>query len=388
MRLKLLAFFLCLLFALPLSAQDSAPNAVSTARTHVVQPGETLFRIALNYDVNIDTLASANNIVNTWQINAGQALIIPGEPAESIEVASADVFAAATQPIYHTIGRGETLAQIARLYGLTTTELAQMNAILNPNLIYVGQELVVGTQAETVADTAAAVTAAEAAAPPTDSATSPYFDAPTDLAGLLEQPAPPVVYTSHTITAGETLLVIARRYGVAVEDIAAANDLTNPDRVLVGQRLAIPTVGMSAPSRAPFDLSFTHTTFVPYAPPSTRSAGREIIVDISDARIYAYEDGQLVHTVVVSTGLPATPTVQGSFTVQRKYDAQTMAGPGYYLPDVPWVMYFYAGYAIHGTYWHANFGEPMSHGCVNLPTPEAEWFYRFAEVGTPVLVQA
>ncbi len=51
------------------------------------------------------------------------------------------------------------------------------------------------------------------------------------------------------------------------------------------------------------------------------------------------------------------------------------------------VMYFFEGYAIHGTYWHNNFGTPMSHGCVNLPTPEAEWFFRWAEMGTPVHVQ-
>ena len=91
--------------------------------------------------------------------------------------------------------------------------------------------------------------------------------------------------------------------------------------------------------------------------------------------------------MVVSTGLPATPTVQGDYNVYVKYAAQTMSGPGYYLPDVPWVMYFYSGYGIHGTYWHNNFGQPMSHGCVNLPTPEAEWFYNWAEVGTPVHVQ-
>jgi lipoprotein-anchoring transpeptidase ErfK/SrfK len=50
-------------------------------------------------------------------------------------------------------------------------------------------------------------------------------------------------------------------------------------------------------------------------------------------------------------------------------------------------MYFYKGYGLHGTYWHDNFGHPMSHGCVNLPTPEAAWLYTWAEIGTPVLVQ-
>jgi lipoprotein-anchoring transpeptidase ErfK/SrfK len=63
-----------------------------------------------------------------------------------------------------------------------------------------------------------------------------------------------------------------------------------------------------------------------------------------------------------------------------------MTGPGYYLPNVPYTMYFYRGYGLHGTYWHANFGRPMSHGCVNLPTYEAQWLFNWAPVGTLVNV--
>ena len=63
-----------------------------------------------------------------------------------------------------------------------------------------------------------------------------------------------------------------------------------------------------------------------------------------------------------------------------------MAGLDYYLPDVPYVMYFYKGYGIHGTYWHSNFGNPMSRGCVNMETSEAGWLYNWAFVGIPVNV--
>jgi lipoprotein-anchoring transpeptidase ErfK/SrfK len=63
-----------------------------------------------------------------------------------------------------------------------------------------------------------------------------------------------------------------------------------------------------------------------------------------------------------------------------------MSGPGYYLEDVPYVMYFYQGYGLHGTFWHNNFWQRMSHGCVNLPTPEAEWMFNFVDVGTLVNV--
>jgi lipoprotein-anchoring transpeptidase ErfK/SrfK len=63
-----------------------------------------------------------------------------------------------------------------------------------------------------------------------------------------------------------------------------------------------------------------------------------------------------------------------------------MTGPGYYLPNVPYTMYFYGGYGLHGTYWHNNFGTPMSHGCVNLSTADSGWLFDWASVGTVVNV--
>ncbi|HLE03507.1 MAG TPA: L,D-transpeptidase, partial [Anaerolineales bacterium] len=89
---------------------------------------------------------------------------------------------------------------------------------------------------------------------------------------------------------------------------------------------------------------------------------------------------------VVSTGTAIHPTVTGQFRVYIKLASTTMAGPGYYLTGVPWVMYFYRGYGLHGTYWHNNFGTPMSHGCVNLTIPDSEWLYNFAPLGTLVNV--
>ena len=60
-----------------------------------------------------------------------------------------------------------------------------------------------------------------------------------------------------------------------------------------------------------------------------------------------------------------------------------MTGPNYYLPDVPYTMYFYGGYGLHGTYWHNNFGQPMSHGCVNLETGNAQKLFEWAEPVVP-----
>jgi lipoprotein-anchoring transpeptidase ErfK/SrfK len=120
--------------------------------------------------------------------------------------------------------------------------------------------------------------------------------------------------------------------------------------------------------------------------PTGSSGERWIDVDLSHQQLVAYEGDTPVYWVTVSTGLPGTPTVTGQYRIYVKYPAQTMSGPGYYLPDVPYVMYFYLGYGIHGTYWHNNFGQPMSHGCVNTPTPDAQWLYDWAEVGTLVNV--
>ena len=131
---------------------------------------------------------------------------------------------------------------------------------------------------------------------------------------------------------------------------------------------------------------FTEPTVAPYVPPQMASGERWIDVDLSQQRVYAYEGDTLVNSFIVSTGTWQTPTVTGKFKIWIKVRSQAMTGPGYYLPDVPYVMYFYKDYGLHGTYWHNNFGTPMSHGCVNLTIPDAEWLYYFASVGTVVNV--
>ncbi len=87
---------------------------------------------------------------------------------------------------------------------------------------------------------------------------------------------------------------------------------------------------------------------------------------------------------VVSSGKASTPTVTGRFAVYHKLDSQRMTGPDYDLPGVPWVMYFYGDYAIHGAYWHNSFGVPTSHGCVNLTVEDAQALYNWASEGTEV----
>ncbi|MBD1872991.1 L,D-transpeptidase [Nodosilinea sp. FACHB-131] len=110
-------------------------------------------------------------------------------------------------------------------------------------------------------------------------------------------------------------------------------------------------------------------------------------IDLSSQRLTAWEGDTPVYAVIVSTGKRSTPTVTGVFEVQSMHRTTRMRGADYDVPDVPWTMYFYRGYAIHGAYWHHNFGTPVSHGCVNVAVDHAQWLYNWADLGTPVVVQ-
>jgi Uncharacterized protein conserved in bacteria len=126
---------------------------------------------------------------------------------------------------------------------------------------------------------------------------------------------------------------------------------------------------------------------VPAAPEYASGNGeRWIDVDLTNQSVYAYEGDTVVNSFIVSTGTWLTPTVTGQYKIYVKIRSGNMHGPGYFLPDVPYIMYFYKGYGLHGTYWHHNFGTPMSHGCVNLQTDDAGWLFNWASVGTVVNV--
>ncbi|MEW5957882.1 MAG: L,D-transpeptidase [Chloroflexota bacterium] len=109
-----------------------------------------------------------------------------------------------------------------------------------------------------------------------------------------------------------------------------------------------------------------------------------IEVNLTAQQVIAWEGDQPVFSFMASTGLPNTPTVVGEFHIYWKLASTLMAGPGYYLPEVPYTMYFYGSYALHGTYWHNNFGQPMSHGCVNLATGNAQKLFDWADPVIPV----
>ncbi|MDZ7961311.1 MAG: L,D-transpeptidase [Aulosira sp. DedQUE10] len=116
------------------------------------------------------------------------------------------------------------------------------------------------------------------------------------------------------------------------------------------------------------------------------SPPRWIEIDLSEQRLLAWEGKKRVYSFRISTGKRLTPTPKGKFEINSKYRTNRMRGEGYDIPDVPYAMYFYEGYAIHGAYWHDNFGTPVSHGCVNLRVKQARQLYNWAKIGTLVVV--
>ncbi|MBI9048491.1 MAG: L,D-transpeptidase [Anaerolineaceae bacterium] len=130
--------------------------------------------------------------------------------------------------------------------------------------------------------------------------------------------------------------------------------------------------------------TFTPTLSIPEA---AALEDRWINIVISEQKVYAYEGTKMVNFFIVSTGDSDHPTIPGEYRVNIKYVTDDMAGPGYYLYDVPYVMYYHNGFAIHGTYWHTNFGTPASHGCTNMRPEDAEWLFNWAPLGTLIIIQ-
>ena len=118
---------------------------------------------------------------------------------------------------------------------------------------------------------------------------------------------------------------------------------------------------------------------------TTTTDGTEkwIEVSLSEQKVKAWEGNKLVMEFPISGGKWA-PTPTGTFNIWYKTRNQAMKGGSkelgtyYYLANVPNNMFFHQGYALHGAYWHNNFGQPMSHGCVNEPLANAAQIFEWA----------
>ena len=150
----------------------------------------------------------------------------------------------------------------------------------------------------------------------------------------------------------------------------------------------------------PYHINPLHVRPIPFEEVMAISADvpaqdKRIEVDLTMQTLSAFENDKQLLKTTISSGIPnssrsanglSTKTPQGEFRILDKMPAKHMGNGNlfadaddYELPGVPWTCFFTAqGHAFHGTYWHENFGTPMSHGCVNMRTEEAKWLFRWA----------
>jgi LysM repeat protein len=336
---------------IPGGSGDPGPAlpGVGTGGTHVVGPGENLFRIGLLYGLTVDQMMAANNLSDPNAIYAGQTLVVPGVTSGSPSSASA-ASAPSSEPEptppagTYVVAPGETLFRIAQRYQVSVKALTDANQLANPGHIYAGQVLTIPGAA---ASSAPGYTPAQAA-------------------------------RTHVVQPGETLSSIARRYGVSVWTLTQVNNLSNPSLLYAGQTLNIPEASaLSQPGQAPSD------------------GGKRIVIDVSDQRLYAYQGDQLIWTFVVSTGIPSRPTAIGNFHVQDKLPMAYASTWDLQMPN--WLGIYWAGPLQNGIHalpilsngarmWANALGRPASYGCIILGVQEAETLYNWAEIGTPVSI--
>jgi LysM repeat protein len=316
--------------------------AYASGETYIVQPGDTLFTIATRYGLSVDELATANSLNGNWFVYAGQQLLIPTrgpflEPAAFAGAAPHQAIdprfvnftpppAASFRPGSYVVQSGDTLYSIADRYGLTIADLQTANGLFGfAASINVGQELMIPGQAS-----------------------APEFES------LLHRPALPVAPLWSEVNAAPAWTPYPAQRPTFFGPPPA-----HPHPVW--------------PSRRP-----------------NPASEKWIEVNLTSQTLVAYEGQQPVFHTLVSTGIWQYPTIVGTFSIYVKYESADMSGgagdEAYFLPSVPYVMYFHGNYGLHGTYWHNNFGRPMSHGCVNLPTPEAQWLFDWAPIGTKVVI--
>jgi hypothetical protein len=138
-------------------------------------------------------------------------------------------------------------------------------------------------------------------------------------------------------------------------------------------------------------------TFTAHAPPPPdllpADAPRRIEVDLARQWVAAYQGDQLVFDAPISSGKDGFETPTGQWRIYAKHPRKTLRGSyngeTWNVPDVPSVMFYWGGFAIHGVYWHDRFGtgERYSHGCVGVAPHDAAWIYAWAPLGTPVIVR-
>jgi len=342
---------------LMLLAPDGA-SAQGIGRTHVVRPGENLFRIALRYGVSVQAIATINGIVNPAMIYVGQPLVIPADANTSVPLTPTPV-PATPEPNTNALPT-PTVAP--------ATPDANASASLTP------------TPAPATPDATSAPITPTLTMSPTVAAT--LVPSQTVTPAPVMTPVVPHAARTHIVAAGENLFRIALRYGLTTGELAAANGISNFNSVYVGQVLRIPAPGQSAsPVRAPDQAA---------------GAGKRIVVSISRQHLWAYDGDREVYSFIASTGLATSPTKTGTFRVLDRIPNAYASQWNLQMPY--WMGIYYVGRIENGIHalpilasgqrlWSGYLGRPVSFGCIVLDTQAAAKLYGWADVGTTVVIQ-
>ena len=230
----------------------------------------------------------------------------------------------------YVVKRGDWLSKIAPRFGVSLSTLIRVNKIRNPDFIFVGQRLTIPQKA------------------------------------TLSRPK------TYTVRWGDTLFSIARRFKISLTTLLKLNKILNPNLVFAGQKLVLSR-------NSPLSLALS-------------TGNLWVEVNLSKQKLYLWQGNRVIFSSLISTGISRYPTPTGRFRVWGKFLYDDMRGGSrkrgdyYFLPRVPYVIYFYKSFALHGTYWHRNFGRRMSHGCINLSIPDAKYLYQKLKIGDLVVV--
>jgi LysM repeat protein len=312
----------------------------------------------------------------------------------------------------YTVNPGDTLAAIAAAHGAPIATLMQVNDIQNPDLISMGQKLIIpGAGAASVSPApVAAVNPTTATASAAASVTAPVSAvSPAPAAALVETPAgvAPSAATSaqsaaaaaepspaggtYTVKPGDSLAKIAATTGTTVAALMQANGISNPNLVYTGQRLVIPGKGAAQAKPA----SAAGPASVPAA--AAPAGGTGFVVSTSKQRCYLFQNGSVTDTWACSTGRSGWETRVGNFKIQSKLPRAYGSTWGFWMPY--WLGIYWAGGSENGIHglpisaktgykdWGNKIGIPISFGCIVLQDAAAKRLYDVAYIGMPVSIR-